>query len=884
MLQTCDDLLKFLLINSMKVAFCILSLFALSLHGAEYVIDPIPGATFRFKDMVGERIGANVTNWLCRAPAANPALLEMFAARDRNPAPDLVDWAGEFAGKYLISGVQAMRMSDDPVLGQVLRNFVTRLLELQAEDGYLGPWPKHERLRGHWDLWGHYHIMLGLLMWEEHTGDVRALTSSRRMADLACSLYLDGPRKVKDAGSHEMNMSVLHGLALLHQRTGEARYLRLCEQIIEELEETGDYLRTGLRGVEFFKTPRPRWESLHALQGLAEMWRITGDDRYRRAFLSHWASIRRFDIHNNGAFSSGEQATGNPYAEGAIETCCTIAWTAVMIDALRLTGDAEIADDLELTFYNGICSAQHPSGSWWTYDTPMNGRRAASQHSIVFQARPGSPELNCCSVNGPRGLGMLSEWAVMQGTNRIVLNYLGAFEATLRPGVRVQVNSDYPVGTNVTIHVFADRPSKFTLAVRMPRGGKYREFTRTWADHERIDFAVDLPIWHEAGDREQAGKVSLYRGPILLTHDQRFNASDDVPIIDLKKMDVKISREPNVWLLAEVGPVRLCDYASAGAAGTWYRSWLPATNLPPPRPAPLKPRDGESVPQGNITFGWRGLQDRFIPVIVSVSEGEKEVLRWTNFGSAKMVVPESATRHLKRGIVYKWNLLAQNHFGVSKSLGPARRFQIDPSLPQSAPERSDAVVVLAPLLNGIAPEFGQQGPSSGWTRGEGFVETDGKWDSVIAYDLEQFPESDYTVSVFINPTRLPEKGIAQVFSAWAKGGDDPLRLVIDRGKLHARIEAGQGASTDGVPMEIGRWRHVAAVKEGSRLTLWVDGKAAAHTKAPWETYSQSTRVALGGNPLYRGGSEFLAARFRDFRLYARALSHEEIARLASPAP
>ena len=41
----------------------------------------------------------------------------------------------------------------------------------------------------------------------------------------------------------------------------------------------------------------------------------------------------------------------------------------------------------------------------------MDGVREASAHTIVFQARAGTPELNCCSVNGPRVLGMLGEWA-----------------------------------------------------------------------------------------------------------------------------------------------------------------------------------------------------------------------------------------------------------------------------------------------------------------------------------------------------------------------------------------------------------------------------------------------------------------------------------------
>lgn len=39
----------------------------------------------------------------------------------------------------------------------------------------------------------------------------------------------------------------------------------------------GDYYRTGLAGQEFYRTPRPRWESLHAIQGLVELYRITGD-------------------------------------------------------------------------------------------------------------------------------------------------------------------------------------------------------------------------------------------------------------------------------------------------------------------------------------------------------------------------------------------------------------------------------------------------------------------------------------------------------------------------------------------------------------------------------------------------------------------------------
>jgi DUF1680 family protein len=223
-----------------------------------------------------------------------------------------------------------------------------------------------------------------------------------------------------------MNMAIVHGLGRLYRVTHEPRYWQMMRAIEKDWERAGDYLRTGLAGVEFFQSPRPRWESLHDLQGLVEFYRISGDDQYRAAFAHHWRSILRWDRRNTGGFSSGEQATGNPFAPTAIETCCTIAWMALSVDMLGLTADPRVADEVELSFYNAALGAQHPSGRWCTYNTPMDGVREASAHTIVFQSRAGTPELNCCSVNGPRGLGMLSEWAMMAGSNRdLYVNYFG---------------------------------------------------------------------------------------------------------------------------------------------------------------------------------------------------------------------------------------------------------------------------------------------------------------------------------------------------------------------------------------------------------------------------------------------------------------------------
>ena len=195
------------------------------------VCDAIPGATFRWTGVIGERVEANVEHWLAPAPVANPGMLEMFRKRDREPVPDLVPWAGEFVGKYLISAIQARRMTDHPELETLLREIIPELIRTQAEEGYLGPFRREERLLGHWDLWGHYHIMLALLMWYTDTGDPSARDSAIRAADLIGNTFLDTDHRILDAGSPEMNMAVIHALGWLYRITGTDRYLRLMREI-----------------------------------------------------------------------------------------------------------------------------------------------------------------------------------------------------------------------------------------------------------------------------------------------------------------------------------------------------------------------------------------------------------------------------------------------------------------------------------------------------------------------------------------------------------------------------------------------------------------------------------------------------------------------------
>jgi uncharacterized protein len=583
------------------------------------------------KGIVGQRADANLDQWMLTAPYVNPAMFEMFRQRDKLPQQAIMAWYGEFPGKYLTSAVYLYRMNHDQRLYQVIRYTVEQLAALQDADGYLGVFAKDNRLIGyvsekvaakgvHWDCWNHYHCMLGLLLWYQTTGDEQALQVCLKAADYVYGFFIGGGHTLDECGSGETNMAIGHVFALLYEQTHDPRYMETVNATLEAFTTPagGDYLSAGLQNVSFYKTNKPRWESLHCIQMLYELYKITGEEQYRTAFENLWRSMLVFDRHNTGGFTSGEQAVGNPYDLRAIETCCTVSWIVLSNDMLKLTGDSYVADELELSTYNALLGAQHPSGRSFTYNTPMIGDKKASSHDIVFQAHAGSYELNCCSVNGPRGIGMIGDWGVAVSEDSVTINYYGASRTklTLCDGSQITLvqETDYPLADTIRIRIESEKPVTTKLRLRIPFWSEINSLTYngkqmpaptvrsyyglkdTFAPGSEIVLKLDLRLHYWAGNYELGGKSSIYRGPILLAYDQRFNdASYLAPEeLDLKRMDYTVlentdSLWPSPWLKLSFTditgqPMIICDFASAGATGTSYTTWIPMRNSFEPVP------------------------------------------------------------------------------------------------------------------------------------------------------------------------------------------------------------------------------------------------------------------------------------------------------------
>lgn len=510
---------------------------------------PVDGQ-FRLAGCVQNYAEAISRNWLRVMAQNNPDLFERFRTAAREPYGERVPWDGEFPGKHLTGAVEIYRLTRDPELFRSIETFVGELVPLQRPNGYLGVWaPQYELTgKGHpsvcgeitWDMWNHNHILLGLISWYEESGDPRALECAGRIADRFCEKFLGHPGTWGSCPEPYTNLSTSHALALLYRLTGKREYLDLAQQVLTaETAACGlDFVARAKQGEEYAHKASgargTRWETLHLMLAYSEMYLLTGNPDYRQVIEHYWRSLTRTDCHNNGGFSSLESACGNPFDTRSIETCCTVAYMALGVEALRLSGDSRVADQLEISTLNAALSFFARNGRWSTYNTVMEGR-------IVPCApeRPGcheNPGIYCCTVNAPRGIGLLSRWALMTDADGLAVNWYGpgTMSATVAgKRVRLTQSANYPRESTVHFTVDPGETRQFSLKFRIPfwssattlkvngqtvpaLAGSYATVQRNWAKGDQVEIAFQMSPRYGLGAKEYAGRTCLYRGPVLL--------------------------------------------------------------------------------------------------------------------------------------------------------------------------------------------------------------------------------------------------------------------------------------------------------------------------------------------------------------------------------
>ncbi|MGN6800458.1 MAG: glycoside hydrolase family 127 protein [Ginsengibacter sp.] len=571
---------------------------------------------------IGEKLDQSYKN---RILAQNiDELIEPFKHRTETHL-----WQTEFWGKWFTSAVLAYRYRPEPELKKTLDTAVSKLLETQTEDGYIGNYKEQNHLE-QWDIWGRKYCMLGLLDYYDLTGDKKILNAVVKLADHLIKEINEKDGLIVNKGNYRgmAASSILGAIVRLYSATGMKKYLSFAEEIVRQWETPEGPQLISKSNVDVSKRfPKPKnwysweqgqkaYEMMSCYEGLIELYKVTGKEIYKTAAESTWENINHNEINIAGSGASEEMWFGGKQLQGQPvkhfqETCVTVTWLRFSHQLLRLTGDMKYANAIEQSFYNALISAINADGSDWAKYTPLNGKRLPGSGQCGMK-------LNCCVASGPRGLFSIPLTAVMQSKNGICINFYvnGEYHLSSPDGKEVKVIQEtfYPASGNVTIHLETESPEELAIRLRIPdwskksmvkvnndqinnvTAGNYVEIKRRWASNDKITIQFDM-----RGRLESIQNCEKYAavlaGPIVLARDTRFESTDlgtvNSPVKNEEGYVVLNRQQPEDGSLLqfkvaflpesyrEYGPspiqITMCDYASAGNGKTksTYQVWMP---------------------------------------------------------------------------------------------------------------------------------------------------------------------------------------------------------------------------------------------------------------------------------------------------------------------
>jgi len=564
----------------------------------------IPLSDVRLGGALGRKLDLCIRN---RIFAQDPEkLLEPFRHRAERSC-----WQTEFWGKWFLSAGAACQYTGDQPWRTRLGQSVREILDTQSADGYIGNYDRGSHLKG-WDVWGRKYTLLGLEAWYDLANDRAALEGARRLAEHLMREVGPGGADIVTLGLYRgmAASSVLEPMVRLYRRTNDEREMRFAEYIVGRWSSSkGPQLieKAGVPVGQRFPAPKNWWswengqkayEMMSCYSGLLELYRATGWAPALKAATRTFESIRDTEINVAGSGSAAECWFGGKAHQAEVrprfmETCVGVTWMQLCANLQRLTGEAAFGDEIERTAYNALAGAMTPDGSSFAQYSWLEGTRKLGERQCGL-------ELNCCVANGPRGMMLLPEVAVMMRADGPVVNLYSEGVWKL-PQCRLEMKTGYPASGEVNLRVEPVRVAEaFTLWLRVPQWseqslvsvngarpsalqpGGWAAIERIWKAGDQVRLNLDLRpgvVTTAAGGKRYTAMV---RGPVALVRDVRLGGNIDEPV-SLAADDLKpVAAPPGIEMAfaADGGKVTLCDFASAG--NTWdarsrYRTWMAAT-------------------------------------------------------------------------------------------------------------------------------------------------------------------------------------------------------------------------------------------------------------------------------------------------------------------
>ncbi|MGN7785879.1 beta-L-arabinofuranosidase domain-containing protein [Niabella sp. 22666] len=549
-------------------------------------------------------------------------------------------WQSEFWGKWLTSAILAYRYQPLTDLGSKIDSAVTMLINTQTPDGYIGNYRADKHLE-HWDIWGRKYCMLGLLAYHDLRKDKHSLSAASRMADHLIAELRHSRQRIVDKGRHRgmAATSILEPIVILYRYTGKNVYLDFAREIVSQWESADGPQLISKADVDVGRRfPMPSdeewfgyaqgqkaYEMMSCYEGLLELYRVTGVERYKQAVEKVWNNINDTEINIAGSGSMKECWFNGRKFQAQVplhyqETCVTATWIKLSYQLFKLTGEPKYAAAIEQSYYNALLGAIADNGASWAVYSPLMGIRSIGE----MQCRMG---LNCCIASGPRALFLFPFMAVMRTADGVSVSQFnpGKFQTTTPGGQVVNIIQEtmYPQYGEVRIIVRSSKAESYSLHIRVPEwsnqttisnggqkkavsNGTYFTIHKKWGGNDTLVLKLDMHVrLHTL--QSNPGFLALKRGPLLLARDKRFTGEVDIDEIITPSLYDKTNGEilpedqlsyNGTWVMVNIPCVtgsyrvgvesrpktlQFCDYASAGstyADDSRFRVWYPQLLVP----------------------------------------------------------------------------------------------------------------------------------------------------------------------------------------------------------------------------------------------------------------------------------------------------------------
>lgn len=425
------------------------------------------------------------------------------------------------------------------------------------------------------------HLMTAACVHWRATGKHSLLDVAIKAANFLCD-YCD--RSAEELAGNAICPSHYMGIVEMYRATGNTRYLKLAEKLIEirslvkgGTDDNQDRIPFSEQKVAMGHAVRANY--LYA--GVADVVAETGNAEWMANLESIWTDITTRKMYITGACGAlydGTSPDGTSYEPDYIqkvhqsygrayqlpnstahnETCANIGNLLFNWRMFLITGESKYMDVVETVIYNSLLCGVSLDEKRYFYTNPLRVSEDFPYTLRWPKERTENISCFCCPPNTMRTICEIQDYAYSVAEDGIRVNLYGCNEldTSLPDGskIRLSQQSDYPWDGEVLIKVEETTSAiPYSLSLHIPswangatvevkgtkqaaEAGSYIQLKRVWKRGDIVKLSLPMkPILMEAHPlvEEARGQVAVQRGPIVYCLESQDISDKDCRIDDI---------------------------------------------------------------------------------------------------------------------------------------------------------------------------------------------------------------------------------------------------------------------------------------------------------------------------------------------------------------